>query len=104
MLPNPFVPSAELFGSHLPVICHHHSCDVSCFVLDVPRSSQGLTLCSTALPSTALLGNTREAPTEAATELRCSWIMMTQLRGEIHCSLRGGHGGEHCFTVDQEPG
>ncbi len=51
---------------------------------------------SSALPRFGL-----PVPHEMATECRCSWILVTQLRGESHCSLRYGHGGEHRFAVDR---
>jgi hypothetical protein len=36
---------------------------------------------------------------DAANGPICNWVIVTQLRGEEHCSLRLGHSGDHCFAA-----
>ena len=31
----------------------------------------------------------------------CNWIIVTQLLGEVRCSLPSGHSGDHRFAVEQ---
>jgi hypothetical protein len=72
-----------------------------CYVLDITCSMEGITVCSASSPSGTSSGKAAELPPEMATESRCGWVMVTQLLGESHCSLRCGHHGEHFFSVDQ---
>jgi hypothetical protein len=72
-----------------------------CYVFDITCSMEGNTVCSPSFPSGISSGKASEVPSEAATESRCGWVMVTQLLGERHCSLRCGHHGEHYFSVDR---
>ena len=55
-----------------------------------------------ASPVTTASGSASEMPTGTATESRCGWVLLTQIHGERHCSLRCGHPGNHSFTVERQ--
>jgi hypothetical protein len=38
---------------------------------------------------------------DVVTAGECNWVIVTQLLGEIRCSLSVGHHGDHRFAVDQ---
>lgn len=97
---HPCAESAELPRFRLPPPGHLHRVDAHCRVLDILCSTERVTSRSAASPSTTPGGTMRGAPPDMAAECRCRWILFTQLRGESHCSLRLGHGGDHCFVVD----